>query len=175
MRSVARLATAASAFALGACAVIAGLDDPKAVDDATSGSSTSSGSVQDTGNTSSSGSAASDSSTDGASSSGAPADAQPDVPACALLANGQMCSAHVQCCSSKCNENRQCTSDCKNLGMFNCDPTSDDDCCLGLYCNTGSCTQCVLAGQPPADGIGGFPNPRSCCGRSINIGTGMCN
>src|SRR5207244_3085843 len=110
MRSVARLAALGSAFTLAACAVIAGLDDPQAASDSTSGStSSSSGSVQDTGNGSSSGGgsssgSATDSSSDGASSSGQPADAQPDVPQCPLAKNGDNCNQPSQCCSGKCNE-----------------------------------------------------------------------
>lgn len=168
------VAAFASALTLAACAVIAGLDDPETVSGATSaegGSTSSSGSLQDTGNSSSgassSGTSSGDATSDGASSSGAPADAQPDVPQCSLLKNGDTCSQPSQCCSSKCNERKQCANDCKPQGTFNCDPTSTDSCCIGLWCNTGSCSACIAGGQPAAEGIGGVRLSQSCCSRSL--------
>jgi hypothetical protein len=178
MGSVARLAAVgAAALALAACAVIAGLDDPAAVDDGASGSS-SSGSVQDTGNGSSSGgsssgSAASDSSSDGASSSGKPADAQPDVPACTLLKMGDTCAQPSECCSGKCNEKRQCVTECEGAGSFNCDLASTDECCVGLWCNSGSCSPCIMGGQPAAQvPVINAPISTSCCSRQLQGGTG---
>src|SRR5688500_5936756 len=112
----ARVAAFASAVTLAACAVIAGLDDPQTVADATSAEAGSSGSLQDTGSGSSSGgSSANDGASDGAPSSG---DAQPDVPACTLLPNGDNCTQPSQCCSNKCNEKKQCANECKTQGTF---------------------------------------------------------
>lgn len=180
MGTVARAAAIGSAVTLAACAMIAGLDDPTDANGGPGGSTSSGshGSVQDTGNASSSGGGSSsgasqnDATTDGASSSGAPADAQPDVPQCSLLKIGDTCQANSQCCSTKCNEKRQCASDCKGTGSFNCDPTSTDDCCVGLWCNTGSCSACVLSGQPAAEGIGGVRLAHSCCSRTLQNGFG---
>lgn len=176
MGSIARIAALGSALVIGACATLAGLDDPAAIDDATAregGASSSSGSVQDTGNASSSGGSSSGATTtDGSSSSsGSPADAQPDVPACTLAKIGDNCTQPSQCCSGKCNEKRLCANDCENAGNFNCDPTSDDDCCVGLWCNFGSCSTCIVANQQAAS-PGGVPNPRSCCSRTLQNGVG---
>ena len=178
MRPCARLAALGSALTLAACAVIAGLDDPQAVDDSTSASS-SSGSVQDTGNGSSgstssggsSGTPGDSSSDDGASSSG---DAQPDAPPCPLLPNGDSCNQPSQCCSTHCNEQKKCASDCQNEGMFNCAPSTTNQCCVGLWCNNfGGCVPCIAGGQPAAlSAIGNLPMPNSCCSRQLQGGTG---
>lgn len=180
MRPCARLAALGSALTLGACAVIAGLDDPQAIDDATSASS-SSGSVQDTGNGSSgstsggsSGTPGDSSSDDGASSSGTPGDAQPDVPPCTLVPNGDSCNQPSQCCSAHCNEQKKCTADCANEGAFNCAPGSTNQCCVGLWCNNlGGCVACITGGQPAALApIVNLPMATSCCSRQLQGGTG---
>jgi hypothetical protein len=175
--SLARVAAFGSALTLAACAVIAGLDDPQTISDATAGeagpTSSSSGSVQDTGSASSSSGSSSGSTSggnDGASTTDGPVDAPKE--ACALKQNGATCGGHTECCSNQCNEEHDCVTSCK-VASEGCDISRLDGCCVGLWC-AGQCTPCRMGGQNPAtEPIFGTPLPQSCCSRQLAVG-GTC-